>query len=77
MKKLNLRKGYALYILLALVLCVGCNKATQKKIEEQSIVVEINKSYSRDDMKYWIVTEGYNFYTNGEFSIGDTVRLAN
>ena len=76
MKNLKLRKGYALYILLALVLCVGCNQSAPKTIEEYSIVVKITQNNS-DGGKYWIVTDDYNFFTNREFSIGDTVRLAN
>jgi hypothetical protein len=77
MKKLKLRKGYALCILLALVFCVGCNTTTTRNIEEYSVVERISKSNNNADMKYWVVTNDYNFYTNREFSIGDTVRLVN
>ena len=47
MKKLNLRKGYALCILLALVLCVGCGNVTEgagndKNPERTYRIVEID-----------------------------------
>jgi hypothetical protein len=77
MKNYKNKLGYALYILLALVLCVGCNTSTPKTIKECSIVERISKSNNNADMKYWVVTDSYNFYTNREFYVGDTVRLVN
>lgn len=79
MKRINLisRTAICLYLVLALVFVGGCNQSSPKTIEEQSIVVKVTKSNKGHDLKYWVVTDDYNFFTNRVYNIGDTVRLAN
>ena len=75
MKRKNLisRTAICLYLVLALVFAGGCNQSKPKTIEEQSIVVKITNN-GIEGYKYWIVTDDYNFYTNRELNVGDTVR---
>jgi hypothetical protein len=75
MKTLKNKLSYALCVLSIFVLCVGCNQTSPKTIKEQSVVEKVSKGTSEPNMKYWVVTEGYNFFTNTLYNVGDTVRL--
>jgi hypothetical protein len=46
-------------------------------LPENSEVMEISKSNRYAEYKYFVTTEDYNFWTNEEYKIGDTVALTN
>ena len=72
MKKLS----YVFYLVLVCVFA-SCNTTSVMSLPENSEVVEISKSNRYAEYKYFVTTEDYNFWTNEEYKIGDTVALTN
>ena len=76
MKRRNLisRTAICLYLVLAVVNFSSCENILNK---ETMVVEEVQVSHSSKECKYYIVTTGYNFYTDSLFSVGDTLIITN
>jgi hypothetical protein len=59
----------------AVMCCFSCNNAEKNNVKEIEQVMKIELSNYPDKGKYWIVTENYNFFTNKQYYIGDTLRV--
>jgi len=64
-------------IIIVLILCFSCNRSQTNNHSEYSIIEEISISKSSDNIRYYILTNEYNFYTDKNYRVGDTIKLIN
>lgn len=67
----------AFFILLVSCCLFSCSLPTSDNtnIKEIEQVTKVEKSNYPDKGKYWVVAENYNFFTNKQYTVGDTLSI--
>lgn len=71
--KLALTKAF--FILIVSCCLFSCSTDDNTNIKEIEQVTKVEKSNYPDRGKYWVVGESYNFFTNKQYTVGDTLSI--
>ena len=65
----------AFFILLVSCCLFSCSTNLNMEVKEIEQVTRVESSNFPDKGKYWVVGENYNFFTNRQYTVGDTLFI--